>query len=55
MNTSAKEKAPINRGLFRDYDIQKDSEMNMRQVTLLNTIPISYSQFLQWNIEKKSP
>lgn len=29
MTTSAKGKAPINRGLFRDYDIQKDSGLNM--------------------------
>ena len=29
MTTSAKGKAPINRGLSRDYDIQKDSKMNI--------------------------
>ena len=29
MTTSAKRKAPINRGIFSDCDIQKDSEMNI--------------------------
>lgn len=29
MTTSTKRKAPINRGLFSDYDIQKDSKVNI--------------------------
>ena len=28
IRASTKRKAPINRGLSRDYDIQKDSELN---------------------------